>query len=93
MKGFGFSLAPGCFLRQTTDGYYLISHHPVRKLSLNRSLFNLVEFVTHGGELSEFTIRNPGQRKAELLNILFSLTSKGYLKLDAIAAIDDFPGV
>ncbi len=91
MKGFGFSLAPGCFLRQTTDGYYLISHHPVRKLSLNRTLFNLVEFVTNGGELSESAIRRRGQ--AELLYILFSLTARGYLTLDSIAAIDDFPGV
>lgn len=91
MKGFGFSLAPGSSLHENADGYFLISHRPVRILRLNRSLFHLIAYVHNGGELSEFVIQNPGLKMTSLLKILLSLVASGYLKLVRVAEIESFP--
>jgi mycofactocin system glycosyltransferase len=93
MKGFGFSLAAGISLRESPEGYFLLSRLPVRILRTNRSLFELLRHIREGGELSEFINRNPGLSEANLLRTLFSLSAKGYLKLDRLAEIQSYPTV
>ncbi|MCK4863309.1 MAG: mycofactocin biosynthesis glycosyltransferase MftF [Dehalococcoidales bacterium] len=91
MKGFGFSLAANTFLREDTDGYFLISHLPIKILRLNESLYRLLGHIQDGGELADFASRNPGLDAGNLLRVLLSLVAKGYLKLERIAEIEDFP--
>jgi mycofactocin system glycosyltransferase len=91
MKGFGFSLAANTFLREGPDGYFLLSRLPVKILRVNQSLFRLLEHIRDGGELSEFVNRNPGLDEGNLLKVLLSLVARGYLKLERIAEIDEFP--
>lgn len=93
MKEFGFSLAADTSLREDPDGFFLISPLPVRILRLNRSLFRLLQHIQKGSELSEFVNRNPGLDTGNLLKVLLSLVSKGYLKLERIADIDSYPRV
>ncbi len=91
MKGFGFSLAANTFLREDPDGYFLLSRLPIKMLRLNESLYRLLEHIQDGGEIADFVSRNPGLDEANLLRVLLSLVAKGYLKLESIAEIDDFP--
>lgn len=91
MKGFGFSLAADTYLREDADGYFLLSHLPIKILRLNRPLYQLLKHLQDGGELSEFASQNPGINEANLFRVLLSLVSKGYLQLERIAEIDDFP--
>ena len=93
MEGFGFSLADNTYLREDPDGYSLLSRLPLRILRLNEPLFRLLKHLQAGGELSEFVHQNPGIKEGQLLRNLLSLTSKGYLKLERIAAIEDYPSV
>ena len=93
MKEFGFSLAADISLRESPDGYFLLSRLPARLLRLNQSLFHLLRHIQNGGELSEFTNQNPNFDTGRLLSVLLSLVAKGYLKLERIAAIDSYPRV
>ncbi|HUT68358.1 MAG TPA: mycofactocin biosynthesis glycosyltransferase MftF [Dehalococcoidales bacterium] len=93
MKGFGFSLAANTFLREDPDGYFLLSRLPIKILRVNESLFRLLRHIQDGGELSDFVNHNPGLDAGNLLRVLISLVSKGYLKLERIAEIDEFPQV
>jgi len=93
MRGFGFSLAADTFLREDPDGYFLLSRLPIKILRLNESLFRLLKHVQDGGEIADFASQNPGLDERNLLGILLSLVAKGYLKLDRIAEIEDFPPV
>jgi mycofactocin system glycosyltransferase len=93
MKEFGFSLAAGTHLREGPDGFFLLSRLPVRLLRINQTLFLLLQHIHDGGELSAFVARNPGFDTGNLLNILLSLAARGYLKLERIAEIDDYPRV
>jgi mycofactocin system glycosyltransferase len=93
MKEFGFSLAADTSLRESPDGFFLLSRQPVRLLRLNRPLFRLIEHIRDGGRLAEFVSRNLGLDKGNLLNTLLSLTTRGYLKLDSLAEIEKFPRV
>jgi mycofactocin glycosyltransferase len=93
MKEFGFSLAAETSLREGPDGFFLLSRLPVRILRLNTPLFRLLRHIRDGGGLSEFVARNPGLDESNLLNILFSLVARGYLKLETIADIDSYPRV
>ena len=93
MTGFGFSLAKNTSLREEKDGYYLISHLPVKMLRLNRSFFLLLKHIQSGGELFEFIDQDPDLVKADVLILLLSLVAKGYLELKRIAEIGDFPSV
>lgn len=93
MKGFGFSLADNTYLREDPDGYFLLSRLPLRILRLNKPLFQLLKHLQAGGQLSEFMHQNLGIRERQLLPNLLSLTAKGYLKLERVAAIEDYPMV
>ncbi len=93
MKGFGFSLAHGCSLRENDSGYFLISRWPVRILRLNLPLFRLIKYVHDGGELSEFVIQHPGLRMANLLKTLLSLAAAGYLRLTRVAEMESYPRI
>jgi mycofactocin system glycosyltransferase len=91
MKGFGFALADNTFLRQDDDGYCLISHLPIRILRLNESLYRLLEHIRDGGSLADFISQNPGLDAGNLLRVSLSLAARGYLKLESLAEMDDFP--
>lgn len=93
MKGFRFSLAANTYLREGADGYFLLSRIPLRILRLNRPLFWLLKHLQEGGELSEFIGQHPGLDASRLLSVLLSLVSKGYLKLDSLAEMEDHPHV
>jgi len=93
MKGFGFSLAAGTQLRERADGFFLVSRAPVRRLRVNESLFRLLRHIDAGGELSEFIKENPGLDESRLLHILLSLAAGGYLRLERITEIRDYPRV
>ncbi len=93
MEGFGFSLADSTSLRADPDGFFLLSRLPLRMLRLNESLFNLLKHIRDGGELKEFVSQNPGLNSRNLVKVLLSLASKGYLKLERIASISDYPVV
>jgi mycofactocin system glycosyltransferase len=93
MKGFGFSLAEGNSLEVRSDGFFLVSRLPVRLLRVNEPLFRLLRYIRDGGELSDFTKENPGLDAPELLNLLISLAAAGYLKLERIAELKDYPFV
>jgi len=91
MKEFGFTLAANTSLRESAEGYFLISSLPVRVLRLNESLYRLLCHIRDGGELSEFVARSPGIDMPGILGTLLSLVAKGYLTLDSIAEIDSYP--
>ncbi len=93
MTGFGFSLAANTHLREDKGSYYLLSNLPVKIIRLNRSFFFLLKHIQSGGELSEFVDRYPGLTTTTLLTTLLSLVAKGYLKLERIAEICDYPCV
>ena len=93
MKGFGFSLADSTCLREDPDGYFLLSSIPLRILRLNEPLYRLLQYLQQGGELSEYVNQNPGLDMGRLSRTLLSLVSRGYLKLEKIAAIQEFPRV
>jgi mycofactocin system glycosyltransferase len=93
MKGFCFSLADNTCLREDADGYFLLSRLPLKILRINKTLFQLFRYFQEGGGLSEFVSQNPGLKEGRLLRVLLSLTSRGYLKLDSLAEMEDYPGV
>jgi mycofactocin system glycosyltransferase len=93
MKGFGFSLAANTILRESADGYFLISSLPVRMLRLNQSLFLLLRHIRDGGELSEFVTRTPGLDMPKIIGTLLSLVARGYLKIKRIAETESYPFV
>ena len=93
MEGFGFSLAENTYLREDPDGYFLLSRLPLRILRINKPLFRLLNHLQAGGELTEFVRQNRGPDEGHLLSILLSLTSRGYLKLERIGEIEDYPRV
>jgi len=93
MAGFGFSLADNTSLREGPDGNLLLSTLPLRILRLNTPLFRLLQHLQEGGELNEYLHRNPGLEEGNVFRLLLSLVSRGYLKLDKIADIEDYPKV
>jgi mycofactocin system glycosyltransferase len=93
MKEFGFSLATDTSLKESPEGFFLLSLQPVRLLRLNRPLFHLLEYIRDGGELAAFINQNPGLNEGNLLSTLLSLVAKGYLKLHSLAEIDKYPFV
>jgi mycofactocin system glycosyltransferase len=62
-------------------------------LRINESLYSLLRHIRDGGALSEFITRNPGLNPGSILRVLLSLVAKGYLKLERIAAIENYPYV
>ncbi|MFC1933255.1 mycofactocin biosynthesis glycosyltransferase MftF [Chloroflexota bacterium] len=93
MEGFGFTLADNTYLREDPDGYFLLSKLPLRILRINKPLFQLLKHLQEGGGLSEFISQNPGLEEGRWLRVLLSLVSKGYLKLERIAELEDYPKV
>ena len=93
MAGFGFSLANNTCLREDPDGNFLLSNLPLRILRINKPLSRLLKHLQEGGELSEFVSQNPGLEEGPLLRVLLSLVSRGYLKLERIAEIEDYPSI
>lgn len=91
MKGFDFSLAANTFLREGPNGFFLLSRLPVKILRVNESLFRLLEHIRDGGGLAGFVRQNPGLDEGKLLKVLLSLVARGYLKLERIAEIEEFP--
>jgi mycofactocin system glycosyltransferase len=91
MDGFGFSLAANTFLKAFPDDFFLISRLPLKVLRINESLFRLLEHIRDGGGLAEFHLQNPDLNPANDLKILLSLVAKGYLNLDKIASISEYP--
>jgi mycofactocin system glycosyltransferase len=93
MKGFGFSLAADTCLREDPDGYFLVSRRPARILRLNESLYRLLVHVRDGGGLADYAGLNPGLDEKKLLLTALSLVAGGYLKLERIAEIEEYPTV
>ena len=93
MEGFSFSLADNTYLREDPDGYFLLSELPLRILRINKSLFLVLKQLQEGSEVSELAHQNTGIKEGQLLRNLLSLTSKGYLKLERVAEIEDYPSV
>jgi mycofactocin system glycosyltransferase len=93
MEGFGFSPAANTYLRADADGFFLLSRLPPKILRLNESLFNLLKHIRDGGELEEFFTLNPDMNSRNILKVLLSLVSGGYLKLERIAPLMEYPNV
>jgi mycofactocin system glycosyltransferase len=93
MKSFGFSLAEHIFLGEEPGNYCLYSRIPLRILRLNETLYMLIKFSQRGGSLDEFVAQNPGLKTGNLLRVLLSLTSRGYLKLDGVPRLEEYPYV
>ena len=92
MEEFGFALAESTSLREEAGGFFILSRRPLRVLRLNSSLFRLLGHIQAGGTLTEFA-RGAGLDEGRLLKTLLSLTAGGYLRLDKIAGLDDYPAV
>ncbi len=84
MMGFYLALAAGTSLRATPGGYFLVSRWPLRALRVNRPLFEVLERVRDGAELSP---------TGDLLTLLLDLASKGYLELRSPAGPEEYPMV
>jgi len=93
MKGFGFSLAADTYLREDPDGYFLVSRLPVRILRLNEPLYRLLVYISGGGELTYYASHHPELDEKKLTRTILSLVAGGYLKLDGIAEIEEYPAV
>ena len=93
MKSFGFSLAENIFLREDSGGFCLYSRIPLRILRLNQTLYRIISFLQEGGDLADFVAQHPELKMRNLLRILLSLVSRGYLKLDNIAELEEYPRV
>ena len=93
MKSFGFSLGENIFLREDESGFCLNSRVPLRVLRLNRSLYRIIDFIRRGGDLADFVTEHPEISLPELLRILFTLVSRGYLKLETVPELIDYPSV
>jgi mycofactocin system glycosyltransferase len=91
MNGFDFSLAANTLLRADADGYFLLSRLPVKILRLNEPLFRLLEYIRDGGEFYKYAEINPSLDTGHLLKTLLSLAARGYLKLEGIAEIENYP--
>jgi mycofactocin system glycosyltransferase len=91
MEGFVFSLAAHTSLREGPGGLFLVSTLPVRVLRVNRSLFALLRHIEGGGGLSGFLDSNPGLDTGNILTTLLSLVARGYLRLENIAGMENYP--
>ena len=90
---FTFSPAKSVTLKAETDGYYLLSRLPLKMLRVNESLFHLLEHIREGGRTGDFVRRNPVMNRENILKVLLMLVNGGYLTLDKVTALEDFPSV
>jgi mycofactocin system glycosyltransferase len=93
MELFGFSLAENISLKAVPEGFFLLSRVPIKILKLNESLYNLLKFISEGGRLTDFFTHQPTMNYEKTLQVLLSLVSTGYLKLDRPATLTEFPFV
>jgi mycofactocin glycosyltransferase len=91
MSEFTFKPAKNTYLEHTSKGYFLVSKTPVRLLRINESLYTVLQDIQAGRSLSEIIRNNPALRKEQLLQILLSLTYKGYYQLDGITQLEEYP--
>lgn len=93
MRGFSFSLAKNTFLREDPEGYFLVSRVPVKILRLNESLYLLLKQIAEGGDLDKYIRNYPVPGLGEILRVLLSMVSRGYLRLERIAELETYPKV
>ena len=89
MEGFRFSLASNVSLKAGPEGFFLISCAPVKILCLNESLYNVLKHISESSEVIDIQTTNP----KETLKVLLTLVARGYLKLERIAPLTEFPYV
>jgi len=80
-------------LRVETNGFFIVSRLPLRGLRLNESLFRLLELIRDGGEVAAYLHRNPTLNPSNIYQLLLTLVSHGYLKLENIPPLAAFPRV
>ena len=93
MKGLSFSLVESAFLKEDAGQYYLYCMVPLRVLRLNKSLFNLLQYIDNDGDLSDYLKRTPGIDVSKVTRSLLYLVSRGYLELESPAEIEERPTV
>jgi mycofactocin system glycosyltransferase len=93
MELFGFSPAENTYLRAVPDGFFLLSRTPIKILKLNESLYHLLKFIHEGGQLQDYLAQNPSMDREKTLCLLLSLVSSGYLKLDRLPPLKEYPRV
>jgi mycofactocin system glycosyltransferase len=91
MSGFAFSLTKDVYLEQNPRGYFLVSRSPIRTLRINQSLYSLLQKLDE--YQSELSSQHLNQKESQLLHILFTLTYKGYYKLQRLADPKRFPSI
>jgi mycofactocin system glycosyltransferase len=85
MKGSWLRLAPNTCLKESPDGYFLVSRLPLRILRINHALFQILERIRDGGT-ADFD-------DGGFLRVLLGLASKGYLDLEAAPEPEEYPMV
>ena len=90
---FVFSLAENVTLKEKADGYYLESSVPLKILRINESLYQLIAHLRAGGSVEEYTLKNPVMNQENLVKVLLMLVNGGYLKLEKVTALKNFPFV
>jgi len=55
-------------------------------LRINESLFHLLEYISGGGGIEDFTLKNPVMNAENIPKVLLMLVGGGYLKLEKVAA-------
>lgn len=93
MDGFSFSLAEHTYLRADERGAFLFSRLPVRWLRVNEALYGVLRAIGDGDGLDEIAAADPDRDKGNLLHTLLKLTARGYLRLEAIAALRAYPTI
>src|SRR3972149_314732 len=92
-EGFHFSFVRNTRLTSNAAGCFLVSETPLRTLRLNESLFSVLQQLRENGAFSDLIREHPGINKGQLLRTLLSLTAKGYLELEGIDPLSDYPNV
>jgi mycofactocin system glycosyltransferase len=93
MELFGFSPAENTCLRAVPDGFFLLSRTPIKILKLNESLHHLLKFIHEGGRLRDYLAQNPTLNNEKTLQVLLKLVANGYLKLDKLLPLKEYPRV
>jgi mycofactocin system glycosyltransferase len=93
MSGFVFTLAGNTGLENNPQGGFLVSRSPIRTLRVNRSLYTILRKIEAGKEGSDLISSQSGLPEGRLWPVLLSLTYRGYLRLEKIADIEDYPSV
>jgi mycofactocin glycosyltransferase len=93
MRGLALSLSPHSVLKSTPNGFFIVSEAPVRMLKVNGSLFPILQSLQTGAEFSALLLEHPEVEEGALLRTLLTLVARGYLRMDSLPAIEDFPKV